>query len=106
MLPVVLQCVLIGELVAAELQGDLKAVAAEVVEILHSCIVTVTEKREKKSQSFLLGKTIHTHISTRLWEEVRARGLTSRHTVPGPSVSDAVFEAGLIVVAAGGSLWV
>lgn len=46
LLPVVLQCVLIGELVAAELQGDFKAVAAEVVEILHSCNVTVTEKTE------------------------------------------------------------
>lgn len=55
---------------------------------------------------FIWGTNIHTHTSTHLWEEVRARGLTSRHAVPGPSVSDAVFEAGLVVVAAGGSLWV
>lgn len=37
LLPVGLECVLIGELVTTELQSDLKAVAAEVVEILHSC---------------------------------------------------------------------
>lgn len=37
LLPVGLQRVLIGELVTTELQGDLKAVAAEVVEILHPC---------------------------------------------------------------------
>ncbi len=39
-----------------------------------------------------------THIGS-LWS------LTSWHAVPGPSVGDAVFEAGVIVVlAAGGSL--
>lgn len=32
--------------------------------------------------------------------------LTSRHAVPGSSVSNAVFKARLVVVAAGGSLWV
>lgn len=37
LVPVGLERVLAGELVAAELQSDLKAVAAEVVEILHSC---------------------------------------------------------------------
>lgn len=37
LLPVALECVLIGELVTAELQSDLKTVAAEVVEILHPC---------------------------------------------------------------------
>lgn len=36
---------------------------------------------------------------SRLWP------LTSWHTVPGPAISDAVFEAGVIVVlAAGGSV--
>lgn len=37
LVPVVLERFLVGELVTAELQSDLKAVAAEVVEILHSC---------------------------------------------------------------------
>lgn len=37
LVPVALERVLVGELIAAELQRDLKAVAAEVVEILHPC---------------------------------------------------------------------
>lgn len=37
LLPVGLERVLTGELVTAELQSDLKTVAAEVVEILHTC---------------------------------------------------------------------
>lgn len=37
LVPVGLERVLVGELVAAELQSDLKAVAAEVVEVLHPC---------------------------------------------------------------------
>ena len=36
LVPVLLQGVLGGEFVTAQLQGDLEAVAAEVVEILHS----------------------------------------------------------------------
>lgn len=36
LLPVGLQRVFTGELVAAELQSDLKAVAAEVIEVLHT----------------------------------------------------------------------
>lgn len=74
-------------------------------------------------QSCLHSETIHSHTlapfqtlqtlrscqfakcAYGLGEEVHACGLTSRHAVPGPSVSDAVFEAGVIVVlAAGGSL--
>lgn len=39
LLPVGLERLLTGELVTAELQSDLKAVAAEVVEILHSWII-------------------------------------------------------------------
>lgn len=37
LVPVALERVLVGELIATELQRDLKAVAAEVVEILHPC---------------------------------------------------------------------
>lgn len=37
LLPVGLQCVFTGELVTAELQSDLKAVAAQVIEVLHTC---------------------------------------------------------------------
>lgn len=40
--------------------------------------------------------------STHIWSLL---SLTSWHAVPGPSVSDAVFEAGVIIVlTAGGSL--
>lgn len=36
-LPVALQCLFRWKLLTAELHGDLKAVAAEVIEVLHSC---------------------------------------------------------------------
>lgn len=72
LLPVVLQCVLIGKLVAAELQGDLKAVAAEVVEILHSCNDTVREKANVWWLSeFPLGDN---HLNTKaMWPHLQAR---------------------------------
>lgn len=41
LVPVGLERVLVGELITAELQRDLKAVAAEVVEILHPCGRTI-----------------------------------------------------------------
>ena len=60
LIPVVLERVLIGELVTAELQSDLKAVAAEVVEILHSCNwsqregQTLTRERGRKQRCCLV----------------------------------------------------
>lgn len=38
LLPVVLQHVFMGKLVTAKLQSDLKAVAAQIIEILHPCM--------------------------------------------------------------------
>lgn len=49
LLPVALQRFLIGELVAAELQSDLETVAAEIVEILHSCKPQRERKQNRKS---------------------------------------------------------
>ena len=45
LIPVSFKSVLIRELVTAELQCDLKTVAAEVVEILHTCKETGNQKR-------------------------------------------------------------
>lgn len=50
LLPVGLKHVLVGELVAAELQSDLETVAAEIVEILHSCNGSVKQQHVRKQQ--------------------------------------------------------
>lgn len=110
LLPVVLERVLVRELVTTELQSDFKAVAAEVVEILHSCHEIFRKKEriaqeEKMVSQAWLPLPHFKATRNQTWPVFNKVFLTPRHAVPGSSVSDAIFEAGVVVVlTAGGSL--
>lgn len=63
LLPVAFQCIFIGKLITAQLQSNLKTVAAQIVEILHPCNKTDINiknlHRPHLPSMFLLAMTKH-----------------------------------------------
>lgn len=105
LLPVGFECVLTGEFVTAELQGDLKTVTAEVVEVLHPYDISWTQMEEMEVYIEIPPQRIphyNTYSSSIQLLLHWVLWLTPWNAVPRSSISDALFEAWVVVVLAAG----